>query len=163
MAGLCKLCISIQERLLADGDGSQVMCDHEDTIQSESETVDSCKQHSKKRKRTNFISLDEFESVLSKNKRKNTVKWSSVPLDVIFKVEEIKEVRIAKNGEGMTSRIAELKNEGGEVTIAWLPGIISKELNNIEDFEKKQVYIRSLGLKDNKNGTRKYFDFDFIS
>ena len=32
MAGLCKLCISIQERLLADGAGSQVMCDHEDTI-----------------------------------------------------------------------------------------------------------------------------------
>ena len=63
MAGLCKLCISTQERLLADGDGSQVMCDHEDTIQSESETVDPCKQHSKKRKRTNFISLTEFELV----------------------------------------------------------------------------------------------------
>ena len=114
MDGLCKLCISIQDRLLADGDGSQVMCGHEDTIQSQSETVDSNKQHSRKRKCTNFISLDEFELVLSKNKRKNTVKWSSVPLDVIFKVEEIKEVRIANNGERMTSRVAELKNGGGD-------------------------------------------------
>ena len=95
MAGMCKFCISLQERLLADGDGSQVLCDHQNVIDSQTET-DSVEETSKsqtrtKRKRTNFISLNEFEAAVSKNKQKNIIKWSALPLDIIFKAETIKE------------------------------------------------------------------------
>ena len=157
MATLCKFCISVQERLFADGDGSQVTCTHQYVDQT-----DTSRQQTKKRKRANnFILSNDFEAVV-KNKGKNTIKWSTLPVDIIFKVETIKEVDFMRDGEPSTSRIAELINKVGEVTIVWLPDIIDKELASIEDFEKKCVYIRSYGLKLNKMGTRKYFHFDIV-
>ena len=159
MTDLCKFCISVQDRLLADGDGSQIMCTHQDFDHND----DQASKQSKKRKRTNnFILSTEFEAEVAKSKRKNAIKWSTLPLDVIFKVETIKEIDVTKDGERTTSRIAELKNEIGDVTVVWLPDIIDTELAYIEDFEKKRVYIRSYGLKLNKKGTRKYFNFDIV-
>ena len=162
MAELCKFCISVQERLLADGDSSQVVCTHQHVDQTDG-VEETSKQQTKKRKRTNnFILPNEFEAEVVKNKRKNAIKWSTLQVDAIFKIETIKKIDVTKDGERTTSRIAELKNEVGEVTIVWLPDIVDKELANIEDFEKKRVYIRSYGLKLNKKGTRKYFNFDIV-
>ena len=160
MADLCSFCISVRDRLLADGDGSQVICSHQSFDHNDDQTG---KPLSRKRKRTNnFILSNEFEVEVAKSKRKNAIKWGALPLDVIFKVETIKEIDVTKDGERTTSRIAELKNEIGDITVVWLPDIIDSELANIEDFEKKRVYIRSYGLKLNKKGTRKYFHFDIV-
>ena len=86
MAALCSFCISVQDRLLADGDGSQVICSHQGFDHS-----DVVEGTSKKRKRThNFILPNEFEAGVAKSKRKNAIKWSTLPLDVIFEIETIK-------------------------------------------------------------------------
>ena len=163
MAELCKFCTSVQERLLADGDDSRVVrCTHQCNDQADV-VGETSKQQTKKRKRThNFILPNEFAVEVSKNKRNNAIKWSALPCDIIFKVESIKEIDVTKDGERTTSRIAELRNEIGDVTFVWLSDIIDKELANIDDFEKKRVYIRSYGLKYNKQGTRKYFHFDIV-
>ena len=69
---------------------------------------------------------------MSKNKRNNAIKWSALPVDIIFKVESIKEIDVTKDGE--RSRIAELRNEIGDVMFVWLSDIVDRELANIDDF-----------------------------
>ena len=85
--------------MLADGDGSQVLCDHQSIIDSQTETVDSIEkpgtpQASKKRKRTDFISVNEFDAEVSKNKRKDAIAWSVLPIDKIYKIEKIKNLTL---------------------------------------------------------------------
>ena len=163
MAELCRFCTSVQERLVAEGDESRVVrCTHHKVDQADV-VGETSKQQTKKRKRThNFILPNEFAVEVSKNKRNNAIKWSALPVDIIFKVESIKEIDVTKDGERTTSRIAELRNEIGDVTFVWLSDIVDRELASIQDFEKKRVYIRYYGLKYNKQGTRKYFHFDIV-
>ena len=78
-------------------------------------------------------------------------------------MEGIKEVPIIRDGEESISRVAELKNEAGELTSVWLASITEKELVKVQDFDAKQIYIQSLGLKNNKKCNRKYYDFDIIN
>ena len=74
MAELCKFCISVQERLLAEGDGSQVMCTHQYVDQTDA-VEETSKQQTKKRKRTNnFILPNEFENRGGKEQTKERYK-----------------------------------------------------------------------------------------
>ena len=163
MAELCEPCLSYQDQLLAAGDGSQVDCNHHDIIESVSEMVSSAVQTGKKRKRVGFISTNKFNTEAAKNKATDITKWCDLPLNVIYRVEAVREVPSTKdNDEEFISRVAELKNDVGESTSVWLTSVVVKTLTNIEDFEKRQIYIRSLGLKSNKKGTRKYYNFDIV-
>ena len=170
MAELCNVCSSLQDQLLADGDGSQVVCicnvelsqqqtDNNNNATSESTTK---VQSGKKRARNNFISTAEFDTKVSKNKPKDVMKWCDLPLHIIFKVKGVKEVTVIRHGEETISRIGKLENKAGELTNLWLTSVIEKELLEVQDFDNEQVYIRSLGIKNNKDGTRKYYNFDII-
>jgi len=75
MTVMCTFCVSVQERLLADGDRSQVICEHmpvveslDDDVCGDSDAETSEQQVGTKRKRANsFTSHDEFDNVVSKN------------------------------------------------------------------------------------------------
>ena len=168
MAELCNVCSSLQDQLLADGDGSQVVCNcnvdlsQQQTVNYSTSESTSKVQSGKKRARNDFITTGKFETKVSKNKPKDITKWCDLPLHVIFKVKGVKEVTVIRHGEETISRIGKLENKGGELTNVWLTSIIEKELLEVQDFDIEQVYIRSLGLKNNKDGTRKYYNFDII-
>ena len=131
---MCKFCVLVQERLLADGDGSQVLCEHmpivesldDTTAKSDIDETDQQQTSAKKRKRTSFISVKDFDETILKNKRQVIIKWSVLPLNVIFKVESVKEMQVTKDGECAMSRIGEFRNEGGDLSRVWLPDIVEK-------------------------------------
>jgi len=184
-AKLCEKCEPIQNRLLDSGDSSRVICDHMNLLDDDddlyidsdvetyecSEATDSEYREAtgSKRKRTSFIMYTEFDKAVSKKKKNNdkqrvhTMKWRLLPLETIFKVENVKVVKVTnKEGERSISRIGEFLNEKGELITVWLPNFVGKELANISDFNKERVFIRSNGLKWNKKSTHQYFDFDIV-
>ena len=166
MSKLSTPCLSGQEQILEDG--SKVIREHnehttggekrkrevdDDGANSSNDSIDSSK----------FISVNTFEAKSSKNKRKDIIKWAELPLNIVFRVNAVRELTVNRDGKKSISRIGELENEDGTISVnVWLTSIIEKELKDITDFETKHVYIRSCGMKENKSGTRKYYDFDIV-
>ena len=89
MAELCNVCSSLQDQLLADGDGSQVVCNcnvdlsQQQTINCTTSESTSKVQSGKKRARNDFISTAEFQTKVSKNKPKDNTKWCDLPLKIL--------------------------------------------------------------------------------
>lgn len=115
-----------------------------------------------KRKRSSFISVKEFDEIAAKNKRNDYKKWSDIPLNTIYKVEDVKKIAVTRNGKPTSTYIAELRSKSNEISITWLPEIVTTELNEFDNFHKEQIYICSYGLCFNKKATRKYYHFDIV-
>ena len=104
-----------------------------------------------------FITLNEFQASSSR-----ITKWGDLPLNVVYRVTNVRQRIVNINGEDVTSKYAVLENQAGEVINVWLTSVIVEELNDVNDFENQQIYIRSYGLKSNKAGNRKYYDFEIV-
>ena len=101
----------------------------------------------------NFISQHEFQAASSRVK-----KWADLPLNVIYRIDEIKEREI---NDGQIITYAVLANREGEVTNVWLTSIIEKELLNYDIYGKEKIYIQPLGLKKSK-ANKDYYDFQIV-
>ena len=68
---------------------------------------------------------------------------------------------VTMDGKEVNSKYAVLEDENGIVRKTWLPSIIERELSQLS-LTKRDVYIRSYGLRSNKAGSRKYYDFEIV-
>ena len=114
-----------------------------------------------------FPTENGFNNIITNNDFQTTstrvTKWSDLPVNTIYSIEELKEKIIKKDGIDVTSKYAVLKNRDGEIKNVWLTSIIVEELKKFDIEGEDIVYIKSFGLKTNKAGTRKYYDFDMIA
>ena len=140
--------ISIKDQPLADGDSSQVTVSVEEVVKAST---------GKKRKINDFISMNEFQSESSR-----ITKWGDLPLNVIYRIKNVNEELINREGEKVISKYAELENEAGDMINVWLTSVIEKELKDINDYENEHIYVRTYGLKTNQKGNRKYHDFEIV-
>ena len=113
-------------------------------------------------KRNSFISGDVFEKKVLEDKPKDIINWADLPLNEIFKVNKVKDINVNIDGEEKISQVAELENQTGDVTNVWLTTVGKEKLGRISDFNNRRIFIRSLGLKDNKKQNRKYYDCDVV-
>ena len=104
-----------------------------------------------------FITINEFQTTSSR-----VTKWGDLPLNVIYRVDELKEKLVERDGKKVSSKYAVLTNQAGDVKSVWLTSIIETELNKLNVGENERIYIQSFGLKMNKAGNRKYYDFDIV-
>ena len=104
-----------------------------------------------------FITINEFQATSS-----SVTKWADLPLEEIYLVKELKEKLVNREGKEINSMYAVLENQSGDVKNVWLTSVIEKELKKENIGGNGKIYVRSFGLKMNKSGTRKYFDFDIV-
>ena len=165
MVGLCKICSSTQNQVLADVDGSQVICS---CIPDASLEKTSCPevtaevQSGKKRKRISFITANEFEKKVTEKKPTDISRWADLPLHTIFKVKAVKDINVNRDGKQFISRVGEIENEAGESRTVWLTSVAKEKLDTINAFDAEHINICSLGLKTNKKGNRKYYDCEVV-
>ena len=115
-------------------------------------------------KRDSFIIESEFNTLVSKDKCGEAIKWRDLPVNTLFKVEAVKQFNSASAYGNGISMLGHFQNEREELVNVWLPDIVKKELCNKKlDFTKELVFIRSNGLKWNKKGSRQYFHFDLVT
>ena len=100
---VCDCCIELQQQLLNDGDGSQIICIHDsnnnhidETVVNESDIVskeDNNDGDIKKarNKRKIFISDAMFNAKIMKF-QKDTIKWADLPINVVYKIDKVKTV-----------------------------------------------------------------------
>ena len=88
---LCEYCIKLQDHLLMEGDGSQVMCDHlgEDNVDCTKLPRNADQAEKTKYVQTTFISHEEFLSKVAKHDAVKLVKCGDVATNVVFKMENI--------------------------------------------------------------------------
>ena len=104
-----------------------------------------------------FISQEKFTSSSSRVER-----WADLPLKTTYRINEIKEKTVDRNGEKVKAKYALLTDENGEAINVWLTSILEDEMKNY-DVNAKKVYIQSYGLKQSKiNTTRSYYDFEIV-
>ena len=104
----------------------------------------------------NFISQHEFQAASSRVER-----WADLPLNTIYRIDELNERIIDRNGEKIQCTYAVLTNREGEVANVWLTSIIEKELHSYDINGKEKIYIQSLGLKRSK-ANKDYYDFQIV-
>ena len=103
-----------------------------------------------------YISVETF----NKKAKRVEMKWGDLDTENVYYINAIHELPVK---EGKTSKYAELWNiVSGQRTTVWLPSILATELEGC-DVMKTPTYVQSLGLKENKQGTRDYFDFIVVT
>ena len=148
MSGKCIDCVWAMEN-----ENAQRICDicPNDTSSSSSSSSGDGSRAAVKRK---YISVETF------NKKAKLVewKWSELNTEDAYHVIAVH----AHAVKDQISKYAELCNiVSGQRITAWLTPLIAKELETC-DLVKTSTYIQSLGVKENKDGTRDYFDFVII-
>ena len=104
-----------------------------------------------------FISLNEFQATSNR-----VTNWGDLPTRTIYLIDEIKQKTILRDGKEVISNYAVLVNRDGERKNVWLTSVIERELEKYEIGGTDKIYIQSFGLKANKSGTKKYYDFDIV-
>ena len=99
---------------------------------------------------------------MAKIKPKEIESWGKLPIGVIYEICAIKERLVNVDGKKKrVARYADLKDVSGNLKHVWLTTIIDEEIKNY-DIEKDNVFIRPLGKKASKVGSREYHNFDMI-
>ena len=154
---VCDICAEQQQQLLLNGDGSQVICDHDWDDHRVNETISDIKNTTIKKKRKTFISDEMFNAKIMKVQQTDTIKWAELPINVVYKIEKVKTVD-TKFGE---RKIADLTSRTGKSYNVWLTTLVSKELESRDN--GSDYYIKSLGMRNSTlNTDRKYYDFQIL-
>jgi hypothetical protein len=107
-----------------------------------------------------FISTDEFNKGTDDTKS-TFLKWRELPVDTIYRVDELNTCTVMIHGLLRQSPIARLcDNENHSVTV-WLPTIVTRKLHAAMG-ENKIIYVRALPAKVAKSGNI-YFDADVMT
>ena len=149
MSGKCIDCVWAMEN-----ENAQRICDICPNDSGSSSSGSSSGGGSRAGVKRKYISVEAF------NKKAKLVewKWSELNTEDVYYVKAVHE-RTVKD---QISKYAELHNiVSGERITAWLTPLIVKELEAC-NFVKTSTYIQSLGVKENKEGTREYYDFVII-
>ena len=164
---LCDICQAQQERLLEDGDGSQVICDHsahssdtDDGVGDNTAAVSSTETTSSSRKRK-FLSREEFyQKADDKSKRRIAPirKWRELVVGDVYRVSKIHDIDVNIKGKEQLSHYGEFEDAKGSVINVWLTEIIYTELNKYK-LEEKNVYIKPLGKRKSMKSGMEYHDF----
>ena len=102
-----------------------------------------------------FIAVAEFDALFNEKAMKSTMQWKELPVNVIYKINQIKEVLV----DSTATMILDLIDEQGHVLRAWAPQRLYKDLLRFPD--KANIYVRSLGKKECKMAPgRWYHDYN---
>ena len=106
-----------------------------------------------------FLSIEK----LLENEVGETIRWKELPEKVWYKIDSISDKKENEYGD---SFILGLVNREGESSNVWsisnlIDKLKTKLGSDFDDFDKYDIYVLSLGLKNSKN-KRKYFNFKVI-
>ena len=109
-----------------------------------------------------FLPIEKLEKLLE-NEVGETIRWKELPEEVWYQIDSISD---EKKGEYGVSFILSLVDREGESLNVWsISNLINKLKTKLgsdfDDFDKYDIYVISLGLKNSKN-KRKYFDFKVV-
>ena len=100
-----------------------------------------------------FISMDQFDAL--KSEHDNISKWREVPTGVIYKIEDIEDIK-TKKGE---PTIISLVDCDGDRFRAYAMSILREDLKD----RTGVLYIKSLGKKEStKNPGQSYYNYDLV-
>ena len=119
---MCDSCYDQQEQLLADGDGSQVMCTHyviddNDSSQAVGKIGESTKKTTDSItgvKRTLFLSDEEFNRRADTKLKRKLVpikKWRELVIRKTYRVLKLHQMVVKFNGEENNSTYAEMEDK----------------------------------------------------
>ena len=174
---MCDVCYDQQEQLLADGDGSQVMCTHyvidgDDDANDTSQAVEEKGESVKKtisplitgvKRKTFFLSDEEFDRRADAKLKRKLVpikKWRELTIRKTYRVLKLHQMLVKFNGEERNSNYAEMEDSSGKLINAWLTPIIHEELSKYDLTE--DTYIKPLGKVIGKINNRPYHDFAIV-
>ena len=101
----------------------------------------------------NFLSADQFDAL--KNEHDTIQKWRDVPTGIIYKIEDIEQIKTKKG----KATIVSLVDCDDDRIRAWATGVLSEDLKNIEN--DGTIYIKPLGKKESKqNPGQYYYDYE---
>ena len=161
---LCDICKADQERLLEDGDGSQVICDHSRDSDEDDNlvaVVAGSSTHSSPRKRKHFLSREEFyQKADDKSKRRIAPirKWRELVVGDVYRVSKIHDMYVHIKGEKQISHYGEFEDAEESVINVWLTDIIYTELNKYK-LKEENVYVKPLGKRKSIGSGMEYHDF----
>ena len=109
-----------------------------------------------------FLPIEKLEKLLE-NEVGETIRWRDLPENVWYKIDSISD---RKENEYGDSFILGLVNREGESSNVWsisnlIDKLKTKLGSDFDDFDKYDIYVLSLGLKNSKN-KRKYFNFKVV-
>ena len=109
-----------------------------------------------------FLPIEKLEKLLE-NEVGETIRWRDLPENVWYKIDCISD---RKENEYGDSFILGLVNREGESSNVWsisnlIDKLKTKLGSDFDDFDKYDIYVISLGLKNSKN-KRKYFNFKVV-
>ena len=104
-----------------------------------------------------FISNNEFQ-----NASNRVIKWSDLPTNTIYRIEDVKEKLVRRDDKNVENKYAVLTNRDGLTKNVWITSVIEKELDKYVLDGSGNLYIQSFGLRTNKAGNKKYYDFDIV-
>ena len=175
----CDSCIMYQDRLLEEGDGSQVVCTHMDddddseadlpTMKGSSSTNDTAGETStmKKRKRDDdddggdFINESEFESLIKR--LKPAISWKDLPLKTTYKIVDISQPINTRYG---AAHVITLKPRQGDEYRVWLKPYIHKRIKQEEENGSviNDIYLKCNGKAECRSDSSKsYHAVDIVT
>ena len=110
-----------------------------------------------------FLSDKKLEKLLE-SEVSDTIKWSELPTNIWYKIENISDKITSQFGD---SYILSLVDRNGGIYNVWsIPNLIIKLKfklgNNFNKFENYIVYCQSLGLKKSSTSDNQYYNFKIV-
>ena len=153
---ICNICFEQQEQLLADGDGSQVICTHNIIDNDSNEAVSSEEGDvaaKKKRKmataessgsvkRKSFLSDAEFDRRADDKLKRKLIpikKWRELIIRKTYRALKLHQMKVKFNCVEKDSNYAEMEDNSGTLINAWLTPTIYEELSKCD--LTKDIYI----------------------
>ena len=98
-----------------------------------------------------FLSVEQFENL----KQETIYKWRDVPTGIIFKIEDIVQIK-TKKGD---ATVLCLSDHDGDQFKAWATSVIKEDLKN----RKGTCYIKSMGKTQSKTNPEKfYYQYELV-
>ncbi len=95
------------------------------------------------------ISIEEFDQLLEEQKP-DTLKWSDLKIDKIYRIEDAKTVNTVHGDRCIVTL------SGGEKV--WSPSALTRKLETMEP----PLLVRPKGMAKSKKTGNEYYDFDLV-
>ena len=98
-----------------------------------------------------FMSEADFETCVAE--QKEIISWKEVPIGKIYAIESMEKMD-TKEGP---ATVVNLEDKEGKSLKAFATSVLAKDLEE----KNGKLFIKSLGLKESKNG-RKYYNYELV-
>ena len=107
-------------------------------------------------KMTEFVSEEDFQKVIAA--QANVVAWGEVPIDRIYRIEEI----LPRKSDFGEQFILRLTTEDGTSCRAWVSSLLRDEIKTLP--RDKKMFVRPLGqCQTKKNPDKKFHKYELIT